>query len=386
MTTGVEGSPSIDSPPMPGKEYRYHWWHGQDGKYEQFNSGRRAKWNPYTSLTKTAQTDGLWVLQCPGIPSVAPAHTLSYGLEGLGLAPMWTTMDNFPTITSSENLNRLTKLLAKIKGHSFNAAVTGSQLGELASMVTRTASSFGRSIMALKHGDFATAARCLGTSPRPSRLKPNDVGGRWLELQYGWLPSLQDIHAYAKALEAVANGPNKTRFYAVEGNHVTTYNFDNIAGLGSDSYQLRCKYGRSYCFEQYEELSLSRQLGLLDPLSVIWELAPYSFVVDWFVPIGDWLEALNQVSSLTGRWLITDFAEWSTGIKYGHEGSFGYCPYHLVPFQGAQSHPTIKCSGMLMDRFTDGPKLTFPSVKFAGAVHGTRVGNAISLLAQRFLK
>jgi len=31
-------------------------------------------------------------------------------------------------------------------------------------------------------------------------------------------------------------------------------------------------------------------IGLTDPLTAIWELTPYSFVVDWFIPIGDYLQ------------------------------------------------------------------------------------------------
>jgi len=37
------------------------------------------------------------------------------------------------------------------------------------------------------------------------------------------------------------------------------------------------------------------QLGLSRPLTSAWELVPYSFVIDWFVGVGDWLDA-NQPS------------------------------------------------------------------------------------------
>lgn len=35
------------------------------------------------------------------------------------------------------------------------------------------------------------------------------------------------------------------------------------------------------------------QLGLANPLATIWELFPLSFVIDWFLPIGDFLSALT---------------------------------------------------------------------------------------------
>lgn len=38
---------------------------------------------------------------------------------------------------------------------------------------------------------------------------------------------------------------------------------------------------------------LPGRFGLLNPLEVIWELVPLSFVADWFLPIGDYLSALD---------------------------------------------------------------------------------------------
>jgi hypothetical protein len=54
-----------------------------------------------------------------------------------------------------------------------------------------------------------------------------------------------------------------------------------------------------------EELSFGRSLGLTDPLSVVWEIIPYSFVVDWFLPVGTYLENLNVIPKLKGKFLTT---------------------------------------------------------------------------------
>lgn len=40
------------------------------------------------------------------------------------------------------------------------------------------------------------------------------------------------------------------------------------------------------------------QLGLANPLATAWELVSYSFVVDWFVPIGPVLNALSARAGL----------------------------------------------------------------------------------------
>jgi hypothetical protein len=150
-------------------------------------------------------------------------------------------------VTDSENVDRLNKLLAKVKGHSFNAGVTASQAGQFTSMVSSTLGKLGRSIMALKHGDFATAARQLGAAPKTSKLKGSDISGRWLELQYGWLPSIADVYEAGKAFEALSAGPKKSRFSAsTQRSKSKVY---PSSTFGGDRVTVKGKYSRTYTVE-----------------------------------------------------------------------------------------------------------------------------------------
>lgn len=45
------------------------------------------------------------------------------------------------------------------------------------------------------------------------------------------------------------------------------------------------------------------RLGLKDPLSIAWELVPYSFVADWFIPIGAWLQARGLQQAVKGTFV-----------------------------------------------------------------------------------
>jgi hypothetical protein len=48
-----------------------------------------------------------------------------------------------------------------------------------------------------------------------------------------------------------------------------------------------------------EDASILHQIGLINPAEVAWALVPFSFVVDWVLPIGNVLEALSARLGLT---------------------------------------------------------------------------------------
>jgi hypothetical protein len=76
-------------------------------------------------------------------------------------------------------------------------------------------------------------------------------------------------------------------------------------------------------------------LGVTKPLSIIWEAIPFSFVVDWFVRVGDWLSSLEDTLfdplpivihdfSHSVRWSYRNQLELTMVAKYG-TGKFT-CP------------------------------------------------------------
>jgi hypothetical protein len=47
-----------------------------------------------------------------------------------------------------------------------------------------------------------------------------------------------------------------------------------------------------------ESLTRLKQLGLANPAAIAWELVPFSFVFDWFVPVGEFLNAVTGTFGL----------------------------------------------------------------------------------------
>lgn len=295
MTTG-----SVSRGDAYGPYYYSRVWNGANGKYEQVGPRKRSKWNNYTlsfdESFGSPSTKGFYcnISGCPTFASV------------------------FPTSLSFRNQSNI---VSAVKGHNFNMAVAAAEGRQTVSLVTNACSTIAQSLIHLRHGNLAMAMRRLGIDGG-SHLQPvraRDVGRVWLELQYGWKPLLSDVAESAKAFSALSDPPRVERI-VVSQTHNQTYNGSQSSSNYSGFGPLRATE-RITC-ELSESLSAPRSLGLLDPLSVAWELMPYSFVVDWFIPIGSYLENLNTIPNLQGRFLTTQFLHYENSLS--GTGSVGY--------------------------------------------------------------
>lgn len=349
MTTGTFTLPGGYPQATP---YQYKNWVGSDGREEIVNGKKRIRYNNY-NVTITRES--------PLIPSVPLVFCTAGGnLPGGNVLLPWTSQDEFQLQS---------RLATAVKGHEFNLAVNLAQSKQLVDMVVDNVRRFSRSLRALKRGDIASATRYLGTtSNRDPKLKAKDISGRWLELQYGWLPALSDTFEAAKAYEQITNMRNtrvvaklKKKPFPYEGSAAPS----NYLAPGT------AKTGKRIIYEMEEALSAPRTLGLLDPLSVVWEIIPYSFVIDWFLPIGSYLENLAIIPNLRGRFVSTLSQEKSAAVKQAINPT--YSGRRRVYFHRVVSR--VCTTGLMTAR----PSFNSPIV----ALSAKRIFNAISLGHQR---
>lgn len=160
---------------------------------------------------------------------------------------------------------------------------------------------------------------------------------KWLAYRYGLMPL---VYSYRDITEIVRK---RKSVYQTYRNHYFNTMIDSTipgdlsglsiveipTGLTRVSSLLKARYG-------VDGLSsfVSNNISI-NPLSTAWELVPFSFVVDWFVNVGDYINAhtgLNMAHEIAGtssvrrKMQITSFLVRKEEVTTGTVlGPFGYC-------------------------------------------------------------
>ncbi len=135
---------------------------------------------------------------------------------------------------------------------------------------------------------------------------PQFVANRYLEYVYGWKPLVNDIYTLVEKAKKISEDPlilnargSSTRQYDIRPQVFGASSPNSTTEIlsGVDLITTRCSIWAKVLPEHAGLRSLN-QLGLVNPFSLAWELLPWSFVVDWVVPIGPVFEALTAPAGL----------------------------------------------------------------------------------------
>lgn len=180
--------------------------------------------------------------------------------------------------------------LSRLKDQSINLGVAFAEAQQTADLIGSTASRLARAAQQLRQGKGKAALRTLRA--KSYRNIPN----HWLEAQYAWKPLLGDVHGAAQELarqELRHFRATVTGSVSVEdrGSNVWASGIrrDQWRWIRTASGYVRLDYIPGNTFVQ----AMSRA-GMTNPFEIAWEKVPFSFVVDWFLPIGDWLSSFDS--------------------------------------------------------------------------------------------
>jgi len=225
----------------------------------------------------------------------------------------------------------------------------------------------------------------------PSQVRIDYATAKWLEYRYGWMPLYLSIYGAMKELQKSFRTDNAlvVRSQGKVEKIFTTKtgdgSYNNPVLVTTTKTSARALYLMFFCVPPGVSLS---DWTSLNPVGIAWELTPLSFVVDWFLNVGRYLDELETyikfatsfrfgqltLSGLTETILTTDGVS-DMGFTYFINGDLsggtGINSLHTVS-KYRQSHLNRLVSGF-----------PFPSLpRFNANLNGNRIIDAASLLQQ----
>lgn len=239
---------------------------------------------------------------------IARTEATFYQLLGEGLNSTFdASWDN------NDEIALVGKLREKIVGSDFDMGVLLGEGKEALSLIASTAVRTRKFLTGLRRGDVTAISEALGVSKRnvakatrvlhtkksglPTSVALSEAN---LALQYGWMPLLKDAEGAAQALAQQLNNPAVQTYKA--------RSWKPLFGHPNSSVVTDWKYSgrlRAQLIGRLTEVNVAGLNGLVDPSSVLWELTPWSFVADWFIPIGNYLSARSLSNFVSGTFVKT---------------------------------------------------------------------------------
>lgn len=208
-----------------------------------------------------------------------------------------------PVLVPTQNLydRAVTECLTKLQDQKVDIGTTLATAKDTLRLLSSSAADLARLISYVRKGKWGKVHKLFGLTGKPLGAGKS-VANRWLEYQFGWKPLMADIHSAHQGLMEglrkkafIFSAVRTTKEKVIVERLYNPYSWFPTASGYSD---LSCRV-KIYAAVSDETVANLSQWGLIDPLSVAWELVPFSFVLDWAYPVGEFLKALHAAEGLT---------------------------------------------------------------------------------------
>lgn len=226
--------------------------------------------------------------------------------------------------TPNDELTLIGRLGNEIRGSDWDPLMTIGESAETFRLIAERTRQIANFAFALRRGNVREAVRYLGISvPKNGRKRREsdgyigveDAGKLVLEYQYGWRPVLGDIDSAARLIAERLNRNRPRKFRAkVKHRAITPLNMLIIGPTRAATWRRDVRLITS----QAVDPTSVPVYGNLDPLSTAWNLLPGSFILDWILPVGKYLDALKYIRAINSAGGATRVqftkSEW-TGLR-----------------------------------------------------------------------
>jgi hypothetical protein len=240
-------------------------------------------------------------------------------------APFWSYDKGgaqYANIVSFLEAQAYDKLWAKVHGkHTASLGTSLAEVSESAAMVANRVGSISKAYTALKRGRIGDLWDALALKDPVSRARAKRVNSRvqkkrvdlangFLELEFGWRPMIQDIY---DAINVIQKASLRTGFTSGKAMHRVHEEYSRMEDggfrhtrreTGLIAVSMGCKITTIN-----PNVALANLLGLVNPATVAWNVTPFSYLVNWFIPVDRFL------NSFSNDWGYTVALVWVTHFR-----------------------------------------------------------------------
>lgn len=300
----------------------------------------------------------------PGLLNSDKGYALPPSLSGPALDAVQTkdVTSALESRMSSLMDYKTNKLLSKIKAQSLPLIMMYRERHETGKLVTSFLDSWLYCLKNIRHPKKVLFK--LGVydpqvhnykflrSLRKRTMSCKTAGEAWLQYRYAWTPLILDIQEGLKASsefekkgKTFTNRVGSKFEFKVTGYPLNPYN-SKLQWGGRQAGERKGHFG---CGVYYHitDSSLSALGSLMDVPTTVWDMVPYSFVVDWFVDISTYLDLRNATlgTSFTSGWASIYYTQtcyqtdkeinWSPSVLTWNLSASGsktvYDNFHFLP-------------------------------------------------------
>lgn len=255
-------------------------------------------------LGNTAETVGNYLKTAPGLMAPSPG----------------SRVDEIKTLLADEISQSVNEAFSRVE---LSEAQILASLGELPETLRWLASLYRRFIRI-----YSLAKLKRLKLKRPSKEQVEEI---WMELRYAVRPLIYDAVQCMNALQAHIDKSERHKATSVvlfDKQYGTTSQekvigneehgfFANWTSSGLETARIKS----GVLFQIEESLNTFNAVwGIDQPFESVWELVPFSFIIDWFWSIGDTIAAwsINPHLKVLGSWYVVthsnNFNEWVSSL------------------------------------------------------------------------
>lgn len=276
--------------------------------------------NPYTKMFLTSLTDEPFHLIGANDSNYDPTpdsgHLVNWGMHDEIMNPLAlrgvfgrnvvsgiasTLLNSLAPLARAEDPRLVRKVYDKVHNQSVHI---GNLLAERAQTYELLVTNFKRlsQLILLKKKFIKSTAAAI--------LNPKKWANEILAFKFGVEPLVSDIKGIAEVL---------SKGIPEEGAIVTVRcNSKRFVSFETEGLDFNGQVEMSYTVKLSVDNPAGRlfsQLGLINPAEIVWEVTPWSFVIDWFLPVGAWIQAQTGIVGLS-------FISGTRKVKY--KGTFDF--------------------------------------------------------------